>query len=264
MGSTIARETDAGVYLHAGPEIGVASTKAFTAQILVLSMMALHLARERATLKEAEIKEKIAQLYAIPKQVEVVLRQKCAPSIPPKPAYLHTTVTLLSYRPIPAAATRFGRRAASTSWPATFFIWAAASTSRSRSRARSRTRRLATSRPRYERAGPQQCAAELVDPSAPTHPRTHLAQGYPAAEMKHGPIALIDPFMPVVFIAPSTDATYEKIKSNVEEVLARDGSIILITDEVRSLRPLPSGAGSRHADRTHPHGTGQPRNGQQV
>ncbi len=173
VGSTIARETDAGVYLHAGPEIGVASTKAFTAQVLVLTMIALKLAENR-TLTDAEMAEALRAVSQIPDKVRKLLeldKELCN--------IAH------SYR----FANNFLYLGRGFNFPVAL-----------------------------------EGALKLKEISY-----IH-AEGYPAAEMKHGPIALIDRFMPVVFIAMK-DRTYDKVVSNIEEVAARQGSVIAITDE---------------------------------
>jgi len=174
VGSTIARETDAGVYLHAGPEIGVASTKAFTAQVTVLSMLALKLAKGR-TLSDAEFADNIQALANVPEQVRQVLE--------------HSNDQLQEMSEVYRYASNFLYLGRGYNFPVAL-----------------------------------EGALKLKEISY-----IH-AEGYPAAEMKHGPIALIDRFMPVVFIAMK-DSTYDKVLSNIEEVVARDGSVIAITDE---------------------------------
>ena len=173
VGSTIARETDAGVYLHAGPEIGVASTKAFTAQVAVLAMIALKLAEGR-TLSDAEQHEALRALAAIPDQVRRVLA-------------LDAQIRRM------AQVYRYARN----------FLYLGRG---------------------YNFPVALEGALKLKEISY-----IH-AEGYPAAEMKHGPIALIDQFMPVVVLALK-DNTYAKIVSNIEEVSARKGSVMAITDE---------------------------------
>jgi len=172
VGSTIARETDAGVYLHAGPEIGVASTKSFTAQVMVLTMLALKLAKDR-TIGEEEFARYLRGLVAIPDKIRDVLA-------------IHEQIRQLAqvYR----YASNFLYLGRGYNFPVAL-----------------------------------EGALKLKEISY-----IH-AEGYPAAEMKHGPIALIDRFMPVVFIAMH-DSTYSKVVSNVEEVVARRGSVIAITD----------------------------------
>ena len=174
VGSTIARETDAGVYLHAGPEIGVASTKAFTAQVTVLSMIALKLAKDR-TLSTAELASNIQALAAVPEQVRGMLER--------------ADEDLRSMAQVYRYASNFLYMGRGYNFPVAL-----------------------------------EGALKLKEISY-----IH-AEGYPAAEMKHGPIALIDRFMPVVVIAMK-DSTYDKVLSNIEEVVARDGSVIAITDE---------------------------------
>jgi glucosamine--fructose-6-phosphate aminotransferase (isomerizing) len=174
VGSTIARETDAGVYLHAGPEIGVASTKAFTAQVTVLSMMALKLAKGR-TLSTAELADNIQALADVPGKVRQVLETN--------------NEELRAMAEVYRYASNFLYLGRGYNFPVAL-----------------------------------EGALKLKEISY-----IH-AEGYPAAEMKHGPIALIDRFMPVVFIAMK-DSTYDKVLSNIEEVVARDGSVIAITDE---------------------------------
>lgn len=174
VGSTIARETDAGVYLHVGPEIGVASTKAFSAQVTVLSMLSLLLAVERGKIKEDALHRHLEALLSIPAQIQAVLDQE-----------EKIQRIARDYR----FAQNFLYLGRGVNFPVAL-----------------------------------EGALKLKEISY-----IH-AEGYPAAEMKHGPIALIDPFMPVVFIA-TRDASYEKIVSNIEEVAARDGQVIVITDD---------------------------------
>lgn len=173
VGSTIARETDGGVYLHAGPEIGVASTKAFTAQVLVLTMIALQLAEGR-TISDAEMAEYLRALISVPDKVREVLK-------------LNDRIQQMAlvYR----YASNFLYLGRGYNFPVAL-----------------------------------EGALKLKEISY-----IH-AEGYPAAEMKHGPIALIDRFMPVVFIA-MRDSSYDKVISNIEEVAARQGSVIAITDD---------------------------------
>ncbi|MEM6645922.1 MAG: glutamine--fructose-6-phosphate transaminase (isomerizing) [Bacteroidota bacterium] len=172
VGSTIARETDAGVYLHAGPEIGVASTKAFTAQVSVLTLIALRMAEGR-TISNAEMASYLEEFLMIPDKIRAVLE-------------LDDEVQAMAkvYR----YASNFLYLGRGYNFPVAL-----------------------------------EGALKLKEISY-----IH-AEGYPAAEMKHGPIALIDRFMPVVFIAMK-DSTYEKVVSNIEEVAARDGSVIAITN----------------------------------
>jgi len=175
VGSTIARETDAGVYLHVGPEIGVASTKAFTGQVTVLTMMALQLASYRGLISDEEMTEHIANVAAIPDLIRAVLEQAEA---------------------IKDLARSF--RYASS------FLYLGRG---------------------YNYPVALEGALKLKEISY-----IH-AEGYAAAEMKHGPIALIDVHMPVVIIAPRSDPMYSKIVSNVEEVLSRKGNVIIVTED---------------------------------
>jgi glucosamine--fructose-6-phosphate aminotransferase (isomerizing) len=180
VGSTIAREDDGGIYLHAGAEIGVASTKAFTSQVIALALLTLKLARKR----DLSVTQGIAiakALEALPAQVQSLLDQ--APVIE-------------------AIAEEFKR--------ASNFLYLGRG---------------------YNFPTALEGALKLKEISY-----IH-AEGYPAAEMKHGPIALIDEMMPVVFVAPH-DSVFEKIGSNIQEVKARKGKIIAITS-----RDEPSLAG---------------------
>jgi len=172
VGSTIARETEAGVYLHAGPEIGVASTKAFTAQVTILAQLALALAKDRS-LEQTELSRIVAELKAIPSRITEVLETADA---------VEQIAKTFRY------ASNFLYLGRGVNFPVAL-----------------------------------EGALKLKEISY-----IH-AEGYPAAEMKHGPIALIDRFMPVVFIAMK-DSTYEKVVSNIEEVVARDGVVIVVTD----------------------------------
>jgi len=173
VGSTIARETDAGIYLHVGPEIGVASTKAFTGQIAVLTMLALHLARRRH-MSQQNLEQYIHALNRIPGQIEAILVQS---------------------EHIRSVAQQYCSR---ENW---LFLGRG-----------------------YQFPVALEGALKLKEISY-----IH-AEGLPAAEMKHGPIALITPEMPVVFIAPHC-SQYEKALSNVEEVKARGGIIIAVATE---------------------------------
>ena len=173
VGSTIARETDAGVYLHAGPEIGVASTKAFTCQIIVETLMALMLGRRRHMSQQAT-ERYLEALERIPDQIESVLAQS---------DYIKQIVEQ------------------HIDWDNWLFLGRG-----------------------YNYPVALEGALKLKEISY-----IH-AEGLPAAEMKHGPIALIHEGMPVVFLAPRC-ATYDKIISNIEEVRARKGRIISIATE---------------------------------
>jgi glucosamine--fructose-6-phosphate aminotransferase (isomerizing) len=181
VGSTIARESDGGVYIHAGPEIGVASTKAFTSQVTVLALLALHFGRARELSREAGL-ELGRALAAVPGQIGSILeRSDEVRSI--AAAYAHHDNFLYLGRGVNFPVALEG-------------------------------------------------ALKLKEISY-----IH-AEGYPAAEMKHGPIALIDENMPVVFLCPR-DGGREKVLSNMQEVRARRGRIIGVAtegdDEVRRL-----------------------------
>jgi glutamine---fructose-6-phosphate transaminase (isomerizing) len=171
VGSTIARETDGGVYIHAGPEIGVASTKAFTSQVIALALLTLQLARQRglSVLKGRQI---ASALQALPDQIRQILERA---------------------EELEALAEQFTR--------ASNFLYLGRG---------------------YNFPTALEGALKLKEISY-----IH-AEGYPAAEMKHGPIALIDEMMPVVFIAPH-DSVFDKVVSNVQEVKARKGRVIAIT-----------------------------------
>jgi len=173
VGSTIAREVEGGVYLHAGPEIGVASTKAFTSQVAALAMLTLRLGRLRH-LSVLQGRAFVEALRRLPDQIERVLANASA---------------------IEAVAERFARA----------------------------TNALYLGRG-YNFPVALEGALKLKEISY-----IH-AEGYPAAEMKHGPIALIDEMMPVVVVAPM-DGTYAKIVSNVQEVKARGGRVIAVVTE---------------------------------
>jgi len=173
VGSTIARESDAGVYLHAGPEIGVASTKAFTSQVMVLSLLSLLMARMR-NLGASKGIDIVNEMKALPKKVEKILQ---------------------THELIKEIAKEYHQ--------SQNFLYLGRG---------------------YNFPVALEGALKLKEISY-----IH-AEGYPAAEMKHGPIALIDENMPVVFIA-TKDSTYEKITSNIEEVKARSGRIIAIATE---------------------------------
>ncbi len=174
VGSTIARETDGGVYLHAGPEIGVASTKAFTSQVMVLAMIGLLLGRQRQLSVQHGI-ELMQHLSVIPKQVEQTLKD-CEESVKEIARQYYDKDNFLF----------LGR---GVNFPTAL-----------------------------------EGALKLKEISY-----IH-AEGYPAAEMKHGPIALIDENMPVVVIALK-DPVYDKIISNIEEIRARNGCVIAIANE---------------------------------
>ncbi|MGD0463476.1 MAG: glutamine--fructose-6-phosphate transaminase (isomerizing) [Tepidisphaeraceae bacterium] len=173
VGSTIARETDGGIYLHAGPEIGVASTKAFTCQCVVLTMLSLFLGRRRY-MGQSQCQEIIAGLCAIPDQMQGLLAQS---------------------EQIKEIAGKFCDR---ENW---LFLGRG-----------------------YHYPVALEGALKLKEISY-----IH-AEGMPAAEMKHGPIALITPDMPVVFVA-TRGSQYEKVVSNIEEVRARGGRVIAVATE---------------------------------
>lgn len=172
--SSIARITDAGSYTHAGPEIGVASTKAFTAQLTILSLIAFKLGKHNGNLGNAEFMSLIAELDAIPKKIEDVL---------------NTTHELT-------------QNIAKDFVGATNFLYLGRG---------------------YNYPAALEGALKLKEISY-----IH-AEGYPAAEMKHGPIALIDENMPIVIIAPKK-GHYDKIVSNVQEIKARRGKIIAVVN----------------------------------
>lgn len=173
VGSTIPRTTHAGSYTHAGPEIGVASTKAFTAQVTVLTLMALMIAYEKGSISESKFHRVLYELDTIPNKVEEVLE---ANSQIEYIADIYKDASNALY---------LGR---GYSYPVAL-----------------------------------EGALKLKEISY-----IH-AEGYPAAEMKHGPIALIDENMPVVVIA-TKDSTYEKVVSNIQEVKARKGKVIAIVN----------------------------------
>ncbi|WP_185206620.1 glutamine--fructose-6-phosphate transaminase (isomerizing) [Chryseobacterium sp. C3] len=173
--SSIARITDAGSYTHAGPEIGVASTKAFTAQLTILSLIALKLGKHNGNLGNAEFMSLIAELDAIPKKIEDVL------------GTTHDLVQNIAKDFV--SATNFLYLGRGYNYPAAL-----------------------------------EGALKLKEISY-----IH-AEGYPAAEMKHGPIALIDENMPIVIIAPKK-GHYDKIVSNVQEIKARKGKVIAVVNK---------------------------------
>ncbi len=173
VGSTIARESQAGVYIHAGPEIGVASTKAFTAQLVVLALITLLIARKNE-LSVSEGKLIVEELLKIPGKIESILK-------------INTKIEEIANEF--KDAKNFLYLGRGFNFPVAL-----------------------------------EGALKLKEISY-----IH-AEGYPAAEMKHGPIALIDENMPVVFVAPK-GTIYDKILSNIEEVKARGGRIIAIGDE---------------------------------
>jgi glucosamine--fructose-6-phosphate aminotransferase (isomerizing) len=182
VGSTIARESNGGIYIHAGPEIGVASTKAFTSQLIVLNLINLFVARRKGLLSLSQGQEIVREMQSLPEKIEAILRldsqiKSIAEQLKDSRNFLY-----------------LGR---GVNFPVAL-----------------------------------EGALKLKEISY-----IH-AEGYPAAEMKHGPIALIDDDMPVVFIALK-DSTYDKIISNIQEVRARKGRVLAIAnkadDRLRSL-----------------------------
>jgi glucosamine--fructose-6-phosphate aminotransferase (isomerizing) len=174
VGSTIARSTDAGSYTHAGPDIGVASTKAFTAQVTVLTLMALMVGQKRGTIPASRFNRLLIELDSIPEKVEEVLKSN---------AQIKYIADI--YKDA-RNALYLGR---GNSFPVAL-----------------------------------EGALKLKEISY-----IH-AEGYPAAEMKHGPIALIDEEMPV-FVIATQGPSYEKVVSNIQEVKARKGKIIAIVTQ---------------------------------
>ena len=174
IGSSISRATDAGIYTHAGPEIGVASTKAFTAQVTVLTMLAIRLAELNGFSPKSKIVELIHELDLIPEKIQTTLeRSGIVKEVAEQMKDCRNALYLGRLQNYPVAL---------------------------------------------------EGALKLKEISY-----IH-AEGYPAAEMKHGPIALIDKDMPVIFIA-TNKSTYEKVVSNVQEVKARHGKIISVVTE---------------------------------
>lgn len=174
IGSSIARETDSGSYIHAGPEIGVASTKAFTSQVAVLALMALYLGKVRGVLQESYFRQLLASLESVPSKVARILAKD------EQIKYIAGEIRNANN------ALYLGRG--------------------------------------YNFPVALEGALKLKEISY-----IH-AEGYPAAEMKHGPIALIDMYMPVIVIATNKSA-YEKVVSNIQEVKARKGVVIAIVTE---------------------------------
>ncbi len=174
VGSMATREADGTVYTHAGPEIGVASTKAFTSQLVALQLLALHIAQVREALSASEIRRHIEELLQLPQVIEQALKSSAAIDRIAEKFYNRTDFLFL------------GR---GINYPIAL-----------------------------------EGALKLKEISY-----IH-AEGYPAGEMKHGPIALIDERMPVVAIAPD-DHVFEKMLGNVQEAKARGGSVIAVTNE---------------------------------
>lgn len=171
IGASIPRITHAGVYTHAGPEIGVASTKAFTAQVTVLTLVALYIAKQRGSLTTSKLTSLLTELYTIPEKIQTVLES-------------NELIKNIAAKIKDAGNCLFLGRG--SGFPVAL-----------------------------------EGALKLKEISY-----IH-AEGYPAAEMKHGPIALIDTEMPVVFIA-TKNSSYEKVISNIQEVKARKGQVIAI------------------------------------
>ena len=174
VGASIPRTTHAGVYTHAGPEIGVASTKAFTAQVTVLTLLAFYIAQQRGTITQSKLVEYLTELDAVPSLVERALKA-------------NDKIIKIAETFVDSNNCLFLGRG--SSFPVAL-----------------------------------EGALKLKEISY-----IH-AEGYPAAEMKHGPIALIDENMPVVFIA-TKNSSYEKVISNIQEVKARKGRVIAIVSE---------------------------------
>jgi glucosamine--fructose-6-phosphate aminotransferase (isomerizing) len=174
VGSSIARASHCGAYTHAGPEIGVASTKAFTAQLAVLTMIALKLAKEKGTIDDTRYRHLLSELHLIPEKVQTALEQA---------------------EQIKALAAKYAN--------ATNVLYLGRG---------------------YNFPVALEGALKLKEISY-----IH-AEGYPAAEMKHGPIALVDETLPVVFVA-TKDAYHEKIVSNIQEIKARKGKVIAVVSE---------------------------------
>src|SRR5687767_9523631 len=174
VGSSIARVSHAGAYTHAGPEIGVASTKAFTAQLAVLTMIALHIGYKKGTIDHQRYSHLMKELDAVPEKVEIVLQQ-------------HEKVKALAEKYKDARDFLYLGRG-------------------------------------YNFPVALEGALKLKEISY-----IH-AEGYPAAEMKHGPIALVDETLPVVFVA-TKDSYHEKIVSNMQEIKARKGKVISVITE---------------------------------
>jgi glucosamine--fructose-6-phosphate aminotransferase (isomerizing) len=176
VGSSIARMTDAGVYLHAGPEIGVASTKAFTGQVLALSMIALKLAVERGVLSEDDLDKYGESLNQVPQMIEDWL-----------PALDKQVKVIAKYFRLASNALFCG---CGIHFPVSL-----------------------------------EGALKLKEISY-----IH-AEGFPASEIKHGPLTLVKNFIPVIAIAMRSDPAYKTIKENIKELRARDGALIILTDE---------------------------------
>ncbi len=183
VGSSIARMTDAGSYIHAGPEIGVASTKAFTGQLTILTMIALSIAHKRGTIPESDYRKLLTEMELIPQKVAQII-EKC-----------HDQIKYIAGEMKEATNALYLGRG-------------------------------------YNFPVALEGALKLKEISY-----IH-AEGYPAAEMKHGPIALIDENMPVIVIATNA-SSYEKIVSNIQEVKARHGVVIaVVTEQDKIIRKI--------------------------
>ena len=174
VGSSIARVSHAGAYTHAGPEIGVASTKAFTAQLVVLTMIALKIAKEKKSISHQRFVDLLHELYAVPSKVEKILSDI-------------SSIKAIAEKTADASSFLYLGRG-------------------------------------YNFPVALEGALKLKEISY-----IH-AEGYPAAEMKHGPIALVDENLPVLFVA-TKDAYHEKVVSNIQEINARKGRLIAVVTE---------------------------------
>ena len=181
VGSSIARISDAGAYTHAGPEIGVASTKAFTAQLAVLTMIALKIAKEKKTISEERYLQLLNEMHEIPEKLREILP-------------LNEQIRALAEKHKDAKDALYLGRG-------------------------------------YNFPVALEGALKLKEISY-----IH-AEGYAAAEMKHGPIALVDEQLPVVFVA-TRDSYHEKIISNIQEIKARKGKIIAVISEGDEVIPM--------------------------
>ena len=174
VGSTISRATDSGAYTHAGPEIGVASTKAFTAQVTVLTLMALSIAQKKGTITQERLHRLMVEINSIPEKVEIALKAN------------EKIETIAEIYKDSTNALFLGRG---------------------------------------------NCFPVALEGALKLKEISYIhAEGYPAAEMKHGPIALIDEEMPV-FVIASQNLNYEKVVSNIQEVKARKGKIIAVVTQ---------------------------------
>jgi len=221
VGSTIAREVDGGIYLHAGPEIGVASTKAFTSQIAALALLTLQMGRLRA-LSILQGREVVRALAKLPELVERALAT--APQVEQIAALALLTLQMGRLRALSILQGREVVRALAKLPELVERVLATAPQVEQIAERLVRAQNVLYLGRGYNFPVALEGALKLKEISY-----VH-AEGYPAAEMKHGPIALIDDLMPVVFIAPQ-DAVYQKVVSNVEEVKARGGRVIAILTE---------------------------------